>query len=467
MTPPKLCLVEDDEIMGESLCDRFRLEGFQVDWHRRGGDAQLALRSRAYDVVISDIRLPDLSGDALFDGLRQEQASTPPFLFITGYGSIEKAVGLLKRGAADYVTKPFDLDELVLKVRQLAQSNCASAGLGAAGPQLGVSAAMEKIEATLPRLAEHASSVLITGDTGVGKERVALLLHRLACGARERPFVAVNCGALPENLVEAELFGHEKGAFTGAVRARKGVFEQANGGTLFLDEIGDMPMLMQVKLLRAIQERRIVRVGGEASIPVEVRIVCATNQDLRSRVQAGTFREDLFYRINVIHLRIPMLRERREDILWFARLFLREFGEQHGGQPRLLSAPAEQALLNYPWPGNLRELRHCIERACILSGGTTLEPDALFENWPQGAMEQASAAGSLDQYIRDCERGYIRQALAHCEGHIAQTAAYLGISRKNLWEKMKRLQVQAPGGDAQEPGAPASARETPARAARP
>ncbi len=450
LTPaPTLCLVEDDEIMGESLCDRFRLEGFDVAWHRRAGDALRAIGQTPYAVVISDIRLPDFSGETLFARLREASSELPPFVFITGFGSIERAVALLKMGAADYVTKPFDLDELVLKVRQLSLPRDGGTRTAVAGTRLGVSAAMQKIEATLPRLAEHASTVLITGESGVGKERVALLLHRLAARGAEQPFVAVNCGAITETLIEAELFGYEKGAFTGALRTRKGVFEQAHGGTLFLDEIGDMPLLMQVKLLRAIQERRIVRVGGETSIAVDVRIVCATNQDLRARVEAGAFREDLFYRINVIHLRIPMLRERRDDIVWFARQFLREFTEQHGGEKRVLSAEAEQALLDYPWPGNLRELRHCIERACILSGQATLEPAALFEDWPENAVEQARAAGSLDQYIRDCERGYIQHALQRSQGQIGNTAAYLGISRKNLWEKMKRLQIPSrpPEGD--------------------
>lgn len=438
---PTLCLVEDDEIMGESLCDRFRLEGFGVDWHRLAGDAKLAIESKRYAVVISDIRLPDFTGEALYTRLKHGSTELPPFVFITGFGTIERAVVLLKMGAADYVTKPFDLDELVLKVRQLAQERTDASGAVVPGSQLGVSAAMQKIEATLPRLAGHASTVLITGESGVGKERVALQLHAVASNGAHRPFIAVNCGAITETLMEAELFGYEKGAFTGALRTRKGVFEQAHGGTLFLDEIGDLPLGMQVKLLRAIQERCIVRVGGETPIAVDEMIVCATNQDLRARVEAGTFREDLYYRINVIHLRVPLLRERREDILWFARLFLRDYTAQHGGDKRGLSVAAEQALLNYPWPGNLRELRHCIERACILSGESTLEPAALFESWSDNALEQAQATGSLEQYIRSCERGYIQQALQRCEGQIGNTAAYLGISRKNLWEKMKRLQI--------------------------
>jgi DNA-binding NtrC family response regulator len=439
---PRLCLVEDDEIMGESLVDRFRLEDFDVDWHRTAAEAHRAIGRKPYDAVISDIRLPDFSGEVLYARLHEAGVELPPFLFITGQGSIERAVALLKAGAADYITKPFDLDDLVLKVRQLCRNRLPGTR-SSQGLQLGVSPAMQKIETMLPRLAGHASTVLVTGESGVGKERVALLLHQLASKGQAQPFIAVNCGAIAETLMEAELFGHEKGAFTGAIKTRKGVFEQAQGGTLFLDEIGDMPPAMQVKLLRAIQERCIVRVGGETPIAVELRLICATNQDLRARVEAGTFREDLYYRINVIHLRIPLLRERAEDILWFARQFVDEFTASHGGERRSLSAAAEHALQVYPWPGNLRELRHSVERACILSGGSTIEPDALFDNWPQGELAQAQAAGTLDQYIRDCERGYIQQALQRCQGHIAQTAAHLGISRKNLWEKMKRLQIAA------------------------
>ena len=442
---PRLCLVEDDEIMGESLVERFRLEGFDVDWHRTAADAHRAIGRTSYDAVISDIRLPDFSGEVLFARLHDALGSLPPFVFITGHGSIERAVALLKAGADDYITKPFDLDDLVLKVRQLCR-NRAPGLLRAAGEQLGVSPAMRRIEAMLPRLAERASTVLITGDSGVGKERVALQLHALAAKGAEQPFVPVNCGAITETLVEAELFGHEKGAFTGAVKSRKGVFELAHGGTLFLDEIGDMPLAMQVKLLRAIQERRIVRVGGGTPIPVELRLICATNQDLRARVEAGSFREDLYYRINVIHLHIPLLRERPEDIPWFARQFLREYWHEHGGERRTLTPAAEQALQAYPWPGNLRELRHAIERACILSAAGPIEPAALFENWPQGELAQAHAASTLEQYIRECERSYIAQALEHCHGQIGQTAAYLGISRKNLWEKMRRLQIAARAG---------------------
>jgi DNA-binding NtrC family response regulator len=286
-------------------------------------------------------------------------------VFITAYGSIDRAVELIKLGAADYVTKPFDVEQMVGKLRVLA-----------AVPQeeteeprrteLGISATARRVEELLSRISQHADTVLITGESGVGKERVAQILHRLGDASGSAPFIAVNCAAVSESLLEAELFGHERGAFTGAIRSRRGVFEQAEGGTLFLDEVGEMTPGMQAKLLRAIQEREIVRVGGEKRIPVRLRLVCATNRNLQELVDENRFRRDLYYRINVIHLRLPALRERRDDILWFARTFLAE-RSRTTGFARRLSVAAESALLSHAWPGNVRELRHAVDRACILS----------------------------------------------------------------------------------------------------
>ncbi|MFZ5558443.1 MAG: sigma-54-dependent transcriptional regulator [Pseudomonadota bacterium] len=436
---PTLCLVEDDQIMGESLVDRFHLDGYAVDWHRDAEAAMAAIRDRRYALVISDVRLPGTSGEEMFTRLREEVPALPPFLFITGYGSIDRAVRLLKLGAADYVTKPFDLDEFVEKIRTLAVQHAAPV---AAGGELGLSPAMRRLAETLPRLAQRASAVLISGESGVGKEWVARQIHHLADGAA--PFVAVNCGAITESLMEAELFGHERGAFTGAVRSHRGVFEQAHGGTLFLDEIGEMPLPMQVKLLRAIQERAVVRVGGERSIPVTLRLICATNQDLKALTEQGRFREDLYYRINVIHLRVPALRERREDILWFAERFLEDFAREHGTPRRRLSADSERALLAYPWPGNLRELRHCVERACILCSAGDLAPEAFFEPAQLDALPVQSAAANLASYLQECEAAYITQALRGNCWQIGRTAAALGISRKNLWEKMTRHGIGPP-----------------------
>ena len=447
-TDAMICLVEDDPIMGESLCHRFELEGLRFDWYQSAAEAMERIGRVPYAVVVSDIRLPDLDGGEMFAQLRQRHAALPPFIFITGYGSIDRAVQLLKLGAADYITKPFDLENLIEKIEDLARDFAPQAAAEAA--RLGVSQAMRRIEEMLPRIAKHASTILLTGESGVGKERVAQELHRLARDDERCPFVAVNCGAISESLVEAELFGHEKGAFTGAIRTKKGYFEQAHCGTLFLDEIGEMPLAMQVKLLRAIQERRIVRVGGETPIAVTLRVICASNRDLKEMVGHGQFREDLFYRINVIQLKIPPLRERKEDIPWLARQFLDEFAAREGGTQRVLSARAEQTLLDYPWPGNIRELKHCIERACIISNDRLLEPRHLFEedSLPPGP---GPGSGNLADYLQECERNYIRRALASHDWHVARTAEILGISRKTLWEKARRLGIQEASGE-EEPG---------------
>lgn len=430
----KICLIEDDELMGESLSDRFGLEGFSFDWYRNGHDALLALRQNSYALVISDIRLPDMTGDVLFEQLLGENPSLPPFLFITGHGDIDNAVRLLKKGARDYITKPFDLDALVEEVRDI---TLPAAELGPGG--LGQSQAMRQIEAMLQRLASSEASVLITGESGVGKERVALALHQLT--GKDKPFIAVNCGALTESLLEAELFGYEKGAFTGAGRTKKGVFEQANGGTLFLDEIGDMPLSMQVKLLRALQERSVVRVGGETPIPVDIRLISATHQALHEGVINGTFREDLYYRINVVELRIPPLRERVEDILPIAQALLADIAAASGRATPALTPAAKHALHAYPWPGNIRELKNALERASLMSDGRTIAHDILFDRPAPALNAQQDVAGTLRDYLAECERDFIVRALGACKWQIQDCADSLGISRKNLWEKMRKLGI--------------------------
>jgi DNA-binding NtrC family response regulator len=439
---PRICLIEDDAYVGTPLMERLEMDGYACDWFQTGGEALTALRGRRYDLAISDIRLPDTSGEALFETLRQESVPLPPFLFITGHGTIDQAVKLLKLGARDYITKPFDIGQLMDKVRAL----CGTQTVEPDRERLGISAAMRTIEALLPKLAASRNPVLITGESGVGKEEVARRLHGVAEAAGATPFVAVNCGAIPESLIESELFGHEKGSFTGAIRARSGVFEQANGGTLFLDEIGEMPPAMQVKLLRAIQDRAVVPVGGERPRPVDIRLVCATHRDLKAMVVAGEFREDLYYRIHVIHLPIPPLRERREDILWLAGRFLAEMSAREH-RPFALSARAADAVVNYPWPGNIRELRHCLERASVLSPGDCFESEAIFGG-TLAIADSFAERQPLGGYLEACERDYIARALAECGGRIAETAALLGISRKNLWQKMRKLEIHAAGGEA-------------------
>lgn len=437
MSACHICLIEDDEIMGESLTLRFGLEGHTCDWHKTGKSALAALRSKTYGAVVSDIALPDVSGEDIYLSLLETGSNIPPFIFMTGYGGVDQAVRLLKRGAVDYLQKPFEPDLLLGKLKELAACRDAQQGEVDA---LGVSPSMRAVEDLLPRLALSQASVLITGESGVGKERVALKLHRLQ-GAT-RPFVAVNCGAFTETLLEAELFGHEKGAFTGAIKAKRGLFEQAEGGTLLLDEIGDMPLPMQVKVLRAIQERAVTRVGGERSVPVDFRLVTATHQDLKSRVEEGAFREDLYYRINVIQIRVPPLRERREDILWLAHRFLDQAAQIGDGGRLTLTPAAEKALLEHSWPGNVRELKHLLERACVLATGPLITPELLFGDL--SAANTARPQDTLGDYLAGHEREYILRALESQAWQILETANLLGISRKNLWEKMKKLDIQRP-----------------------
>jgi DNA-binding NtrC family response regulator len=433
MAAKRLCLIEDDEIMGGPLSLRLELEGYACDWFKSGRAALAALRKNTYDMVVSDILLPHTSGEALYTTLLDEGAHLPPFIFMTGHGTVDQAVRLMKLGAVDYLAKPFEPELLLAKLRALE----AHLDIGADPDGLGISPAMRGIEELLHRLAASDSSVLITGESGVGKEVVALRLHQLS-HRDTRPFVAVNCAALPEALMEAELFGHEKGAYTGAANAKPGLFEQADGGTLFLDEIGDMPAAMQAKLLRALQTRLVRRLGGATDIPVNFRLMAATHQDLKARVEQGLFREDLYYRIHVIQVRVPPLRERHEDILWLARRFLAESSGSNE-PPRVLSPAAERLLLTHPWPGNVRQLRHVLERARVLARQPVIPPELLFEDSPPAVGDSPELA--LGDWLAEQERDYIQRALAANGWRVQDTARLLGISRKTLWDKMKRLEI--------------------------
>ncbi len=437
----KLCLVEDDPIMGESLTHRFSLEGISCDWHQTAGSALSAMEKTEYGALVSDIRLPDMDGEAMFRSLFEHNRSSPPTLFITGYGSIDQAVRLLKLGARDYITKPFDLDELLTKLHSLCPEIFIDGDCPASESVLGVSPVMRNIQETLMRIAQHDAGVVITGESGVGKEYAAQYLHRCGDSGGERPLIAVNCAAMPDNLLEAEMFGFEKGAFTGAERRHRGVFERAHDGMLFLDEIGEMSVAMQAKLLRAIQEGIVHRIGSEETVRVDVRLVCATNRDLRKLVSEGEFREDLYYRINVIQVPIPPLRERKEDILWFARRFMADSARKHA-LSRYLSPMAERYLVDRSWPGNLRELRHAIERACILARQEMIGPTE-FEEKDSKEMESCfSETRDLKTCLQECEENLLRESLEAHQWQIAETADSLKISRKNLWEKMRKYGIE-------------------------
>ena len=435
----RICLIEDDEILGESLVERFRLEGVAIDWNRFGRPAMKQIRARPYSAVLSDIRLPDMSGSEVFASLRASEPFLPPFVFITGYGTVDEAVGLLKQGAADYVRKPFDLEALMARLQKIAvplpDENIEET------TRLGISAAMGKIEAVLPKLARHAQSILITGESGVGKEVVAREVHRLDPRGSDRPFVAVNCAGLTDSLLEAELFGAEKGAYTGAHRTRRGVFEMAEGGTLLLDEVGDMSLAMQAKILRTVQERVVQRVGSEHTVKVNVRILFATHCDLATMVAEGAFREDLYYRINTLQLRIPALRERPDDIPWLARKFWTAYCKDQSLAVPYPGEALDGQLAGHDWPGNARELKHVVERACLFFDASTGESELtrVIDGSRPGAARPTSLA--LTEYMAQCERLFLKQRLQEHEWQIAKTAESLGITRKNLWERMRRLAI--------------------------
>ena len=449
----RVCLVEDDAILGESLMQRFELEGVACDWLRGGRPAIGRIRSNAYSLVLSDIRLPDITGAEMFSELQRTEPYLPPFLFITGFGNVDEAVTLLKCGASDYVRKPFDLDALLARIRNVAVP-VADASRPPGQPQLGVSPAMRKIEEILPKLSRHVRTLLITGASGVGKEVVARRIHDLDTRDNALPFVAVNCAGLAESLLEAELFGFEKGAFTGAVRTRRGVFEQAEGGTLFLDEIGDMPMSMQAKVLRAVQDRLITRIGGEKPIEVHVRLICATHRNLPEMVAARAFREDLYYRINTVQLRIPALKDRPEDIPWLARRFWDEFSAQQRLGLAYPGAALEVQLMSHDWPGNARELKHVVERSCLFSEasrGIGMASEFLGEVRSHADLATVDLKQiSLGDYVERCERLLVIQRLDDFNWQITKTAQSLGITRKSLWERMKRLGVTRQPPDANE-----------------
>jgi DNA-binding NtrC family response regulator len=357
-----------------------------------------------------------------------------PFLFVTAFGQIEQAVRLTKAGAVDYIIKPYALPDLLERIARLLAHRPRAAGT------LGVSEAMRQVELLLRRVANIESSLLLTGESGVGKEVAAHFVHRISMRADE-PFIAVNCAAIPSELIESQLFGHEKGAFTSAQARHHGYVERARNGILFLDEVGELPMLMQVKLLRLIQERVFTRVGGETAIKTGARIICATNTDLEAAVAEGRFRRDLYYRINVIPVAIPPLRDRCEDILPLAQLFTREFSEAFDRDVHGFTPAAEQALIEHSWRGNVRELRNRVERAVALSQAPRIGVEALF---PSEAMELSGASFPTLSEVRDrAERRHIRAVLAGASGRVEEAAKLLGVARSTLFEKMKKLDIRS------------------------
>ncbi|WP_373695997.1 sigma-54-dependent transcriptional regulator [Aquibium pacificus] len=431
-------LVEDDPVMGGSIVQRLELEGWDVCWWQTGHEAVAGLGrvAGALDLVICDIRLPDMSGEAVFEQMAR-QPNTPPFLFVTGFAEIDQAVRLMRSGAVDFMTKPFAMEDFLKRIATGRRSTRGGARLKEY--MLGRSPAIQHAEDLIDRYAAHDLPVLITGETGSGKEVAARLLHQVSARA-EQPFVAVNCAAIPADLLESELFGHEKGAFTGAHQRHLGYAERARGGTLFLDEIGDMPAALQAKLLRLIESESFTRLGGEAAVPFRARIVAATHRNLAPGQSSG-FREDLYFRLAVLPVDIPPLRQRPEDIVWLLDHFLENAAARSDACIRGFSALTEEAALAHPWPGNVRELRNRVDRAVALTASEWIMPGDLFPDRP-GTQARPGFLPLAD--VRDAaERRQIERALEQTDGQVIKAAELLGIGRSTLWEKMTRLGVRA------------------------
>ena len=435
-------LIEDDLIMGESIVQRLEIEGWQVNWFRSGRDALRSSKLDHADIVVCDIRLPDMSGEEIYRH-KTEKGDVPPFVFITGYGEIDQAVRLMRMGASGYLLKPFSFEELHLRLTQNLRFRNHDDALTA--PRLGFSPQMRDAEDLLARYAPSDLPVLITGETGTGKEVLARMLHKHSPFA-SGPFIAVNCAAIPADLLESETFGHERGAFTGAEKQHLGYAERTGRGTLFLDEIGDMPIMLQSKILRLVEESSFFRVGGEKAIPFEGRIIAATHHDLLAEITKGSFREDLYYRLSVLPMKLAPLRERPADIIYLMELFLAEASQRQRKTFKGFSSLTEEVAIGHAWHGNVRELRNRVERAVTVGQQDWIMPQDMFPDRSDSG-KQATGFEPLAEIRDDAERRHIERAIAETDGHISEAARLLGVSRTTLWEKMSRLGISGPRSD--------------------
>jgi two-component system response regulator PilR (NtrC family) len=459
---PRVLVVDDERSMRELLAIVLKREGYEVVLAESGGAAVAALEHGAFDLLISDIKMPDMSG---VDVLRAAKQIDPDILgiMITAFASTETAIEAMRLGACDYLSKPFDIDLLKMKVREkvenrhLKQENVLlkrTLGLTHQFSNIiGRSQSMLDVFRMIETVARTNSTILLTGESGTGKGLVAQAVHYHSL-RREKPMVSLNCGAMPETLLESELFGHMRGAFTGAEANKKGLLEVAEKGTIFLDEIGEMSPVMQVKLLRVLQERRFRRVGGLEELQADIRVIAATNQDLTKAVAEGRFREDLFYRINVIPIALPPLRDRREDIPLLAEHFLAKYAEQMEKPVTAISRPAMDLLGRYDWPGNIRELENVIERAVALEGTPSVQPESLPPGVRGGAVRVSNAAAAaghellpaegldLEARVQEIERRYIAQALERANGVQVKAAELLGMSFRSFRYYVKKYNLR-------------------------
>ncbi|HEY6005760.1 MAG TPA: sigma-54 dependent transcriptional regulator [Anaeromyxobacter sp.] len=453
-----ILVVDDERSMREFLEILLRKQGHEVAIAADVGSALARAASGDLDVVITDLRLGRESGLDLLRAVKEQSPATE-VVMVTAFATTENAIQAMKLGAYDYLLKPFKVDEISLVVekalehRALVAENRAlrhRVGLPEEQEIIGRSSAMEEVRQMVDKVAAARTTILLLGESGTGKEVAARAIH-VRGGRRAQPFVAINCGAIPEGLIESELFGHEKGSFTGATDSKPGLFEVAGSGTLFLDEVGDLPPAVQVRLLRALQERRVRRVGGNRDLPVAARIVAATNQDLAVEVEKGRFREDLYYRLNVIQIRLPPLRERRDDVPLFLEHFLLRFGAEYGRERPRLTPDAERLLLAHDWPGNVRELANVVERAIALSEGDEVDVPALPPNLrgrpeasavPAASVKLPEAGIDLQAHIDGVERALIEQALARTGGVKTEAAHLLSLTFRSLRYRLAKYGIR-------------------------
>ena len=438
-----ILIIDDEKNIREGLGAALEMEGYKIALASDGKAGLERLVKGDIDLVITDLRMPEVSGEHVLAKVSAENPGVP-VIVLTGHGSIDSAVDAMRNGAYDFLTKPLNLDQLVLIVKRALQGRELVLKHKELQEELnsrksfesiiGKSAEMQKIFEIVRKAAGSKASVLITGESGVGKELIANALHNLS-SRRDNSLIKVHCAALSENLLESELFGHEKGAFTGATSLKRGRFELANGGTIFLDEIGEIDQNVQIKILRVLQDKRFERVGGEETLEVDVRVIAATNRDLEAEIAAGRFREDLYYRLNVVHIHVPPLRDRRDDIPLLITAFLQEFAKENGKTIEGIDSRARSALYKFDWPGNIRQLRNCLESAVVMSSGPIIK----LEDLPP------SIAGSSQADIievpagipmAEAEKMLILQNLALNKGNKTKTADILGIGRKTLHRKL-------------------------------
>ncbi|MDD7536101.1 MAG: sigma-54 dependent transcriptional regulator [Bullifex sp.] len=446
-------IVDDERNIRSGLSIAFEDEDFDTLEAENGEVAWNIINKKSVDLVITDLRMPVLSG---YDLLKRISSTFPtlPVIVLTGHGTIEDAVKAMQDGAIDFFTKPVDLDHIILTARKALQNSkileqnrrlteeitTLKQKVQARGTIIGKSEKLTKMMSLIEQVAPTRASVLVTGESGVGKELVADALHRLS-DRKDGPFIKVHCASLSSNLLESELFGHEKGAFTGAVSQKKGRFELADGGTIFLDEIGEIDSATQVKILRVLQEREFERVGGTETVKVDVRIVAATNRDLLEEVKKGNFREDLYYRLNVVHIEVPPLRERKEDIPLLMSSFLEEFNREDNRAIEGFSPAARKAMYAYSWPGNIRQLRNTIESAVVTCRGKVIDTGDLPE---QIVAENRAGEVSirLGVTLSEAEKTVIMSTLDFCEGNKTKASEMLGIGRKTLHRKLEEYNVE-------------------------